>query len=319
MLSVALDLPRNARMSAPYTHPTFDTKFDSVQTPERIEARTGAQKPMATNPRDPLPLRSDSPAQMPQIPLERAPLVRVIAQISFAQLLSIETDNLKRSAFQERIRKLFPFLQEENIENLEVQVSQTGPTVNRISQSLWRFQDHPGGAVTWRVTLAKSFVSLETWSYSSREDMLNRIEHVTAALKEVFDPGPIVRMGIRYVDRIIDDEPIDSLVCGDLMGFFAYEEHLLQAVSEATFSVTEGRLRLRWGRIPPNVVVDPDILPPIQEGSWALDLDAFNHEEVGFDERAIRAKIEDLASRCYAVFRWAVTDKFLVKYGANVS
>lgn len=275
--------------------------------------------PASTGAREPLPLRGDSPADIPQIPLNRAPLVRVIAQVSFAPLLSIETDPTKRSAFQERVRKLFPFLKEENLENLEVNLSSAGPSVNRVNQFLWRFYDHPNENAEWRVTLSKQFVSVETWSYQSREDMLTRIEHVNNALKEVFDPGPIVRVGIRYVDRIFDNhEPIHSLVCEDLMGFFSANDDLLQAISEATFSVSEGRLRLRWGRIPSNVGVDPDILPPHDQASWALDLDAFSHEEVPFDEKAIRRKMNTLAARCYAVFRWAVTDAFLKKYGADI-
>ncbi|MEQ8962151.1 MAG: TIGR04255 family protein [Coleofasciculus sp. C2-GNP5-27] len=94
-------------------------------------------------------------AQPPQeVPLKDAPLVRVIAQVRFPPILSIEKKEFVGS-FQEAIRETYPILHLEQTQGLVLgspDIVQTAP------QLTWRFLDTTN---SWRVSLAPNFVAIE--------------------------------------------------------------------------------------------------------------------------------------------------------------
>jgi uncharacterized protein (TIGR04255 family) len=63
--------------------------------------------------------------------------------------------------------------------------------------------------------------------------------------------------------------------------------------------------------------VDPAAIEPIDEPSWVLDLDMFDANPCPFDVAAALGRSRSFAERIYTVFRWAVTDRFLVRYGGQ--
>lgn len=93
--------------------------------------------------------------------------------------------------------------------------------------------------------------------------------------------------------------------------------HAVHAVSESFFEVCEARVLARWGRLPPGATVDPAALEPAQEKSWILDLDMFSAGPMPFSVDAVLAHGWRFSERLYAIFRWAVTDDFLRRYGGN--
>src|SRR5437868_3974473 len=97
------------------------------------------------------PLIDPVPAE---IPLANAPLVRVIAQVRFPEILSVQQPEFV-APFQEALRGTYPVLRREHVRALVV-----GP--NGISsakqQIAWRFSDVEG---IWSVSLTADFVALE--------------------------------------------------------------------------------------------------------------------------------------------------------------
>lgn len=251
-----------------------------------------------------------------EIPLAGAPLVRVIAQVRFAPVLSIQAANFI-APFQEALRSDYPVLRQEHVQGLALTPAglSAGP-----KQALWRFTDMDGA---WRVSLAPDFAALETTSYLSRSDFLSRFETVLGALEEHVEPALVERLGLRYIDRVQGEAAADiaKLVRNEMLGLMAtpISEHMQHAISEAILEVPDGqdRLRLRWGWIPPKGTVDPTAIEPIDEKSWVLDLDMYSAKEQPFSKETVLSSSRRYAERLYTVFRWAVTDDFLRRYGGT--
>ena len=91
-------------------------------------------------------------------------------------------------------------------------------------------------------------------------------------------------------------------------------------MNEAFCVTKEGNLLARWGFMPADHTHDPEMMPAINQPSWFLDIDSFREEPqfASFDAAEISNLAHDLATRSYAFFRWAVTDKLLREYERDV-
>lgn len=260
------------------------------------------------------PLTSTVPVE---VPLPDAPLVRVIAQVRFPQVLSIEKRDFV-APFQEAIRAQYPVLRAEQTQGLLV--SPQGAS-SMPPQVIWRFADIEGN---WRVSLAPDFVAIETTAYESRKDFFERFEAIVQALAEQVSPRIVDRIGVRYIDRITGDalKDISSLVRQEVLGIVAtaVAEHVRHTLNESLFTVPEpaAQLLTRWGLLPKDGTVDPAAIEPLSEPSWILDLDMFRPEPRAFDPAEVVADARSYAERIYTFFRWAVTDDFLRLYGGKV-
>ena len=165
-------------------------------------------------------------------------------------------------------------------------------------------------------------LSFEVESYTSRNDFLARWIKAIAAVERVFKPGIALRIGMRYIDRVTDEplNAIGDLVRPDILGFVRppLHDHLRHAMSEATFSIEEGELLLRWGIMPANTTIDPNVLPLVPHRSWILDIDVSSSEQRGFNHSQLGASFRALAERAYFVFRYMTTNEFLKIYGGVV-
>ena len=249
-----------------------------------------------------------------EVPLRDAPLVRVIAQLRFPEILAVEQRDFV-APFQEAIRKAYPILRQEQTQGI---VLGLGGASTAKSKTAWRFTD---AAAHWRVSLASEFLALETTNYVSRSDFFGRLKFVAGALGAYVEPSQIDRLGVRYIDRItgaaVDDlaqlvRPEVRGISGTLVG-----AHALHALSESAFDLSDARVLARWGCLPPSATVDPAAIEPIEEKSWILDLDMFSTKPVPFVVDSVIANAERYAERIYAIFRWAVTDNFLTRYGGK--
>ncbi|MEC4888376.1 MAG: TIGR04255 family protein, partial [Scytonema sp. PMC 1070.18] len=207
----------------------------------------------------------------PEVPLKDAPLVRVIAQVRFPPILSIEKKDFVGS-FQEAIREQYPILKPEQTQGL---VFSPQGVVQTTPQVTWRFVDTTN---SWRVSLAPNFVAIETTDYLSRSDFLERLKNVLVALNESFNPRIIERFGLRYIDRLVGQnlKDISSIVKPEIAGIMAAEfrEYIHQTINESLFVIPGGdeQIIARWGAIPSGTTFDPDAIEPIAEPSWILDL-----------------------------------------------
>lgn len=263
------------------------------------------------------PLTAEPPAE---VPLPRAPLVRVLSQVLFPPILKIRDEN-HIAPFQEAIRRTYPHFAPGSTAQYLVAV----PDAVRLAgeQRVWRFSDVDG---VWRVALAEDFLMLETTRYTSRSDFFRRFESLLRAAEIHLDPGICTRVGVRYIDRLVGEAyaALPSMVRPDLLGLAAVPSLIERAeycLSDAMFHLpgeVDRRLRLRWGHVPPEGTVDPSTVEAIDEVSWLLDFDAFHADpKARFDPAQIASHGAALASRIYTVFRWAVTDRFLEHFGGE--
>jgi uncharacterized protein (TIGR04255 family) len=253
-----------------------------------------------------------------EVPLTAAPLIRVIAQVNFPPILSIEKNEFVGS-FQEAIRSDYPILRPEQIQGFAFSPQGVIPTP---PQTTWRFADQfPDWK--WRVSLTTNFVALETKSYLSRTDFLDRFEKILVALNECCEPGQVERFGMRYIDRIAGQnlQDIATLITPEMAGMMASDlgVHIQQNITESFFIIPdrEEHIFARWGLLPPSVTFDPDAIEPISEASWVLDLDMSLVKSQKFNVETLMDEGKYFAERIYTFFRWSVTDEFLRRFGGK--
>lgn len=260
------------------------------------------------------PLMAKSPKE---VPLKAAPLVRVIAQVRFPPILSIGERSFV-GHFQEAIREKYPILHPEQTHGLILGPQGLMPTDPQV---IWRFADTSGN---WRVSLASDFISLETVAYSSRSDFLERLENVLLALDMHIKPQIVERFGLRYIDRLVNQEmkDISKLVRPEIAGILATEvgENVHQTINESLFNLPEGQEQIiaRWGLLPANATIDPAAVEPIAEHSWVLDLDMSLSTQRVFSVKELVSEAQHFAERIYTFFRWVVNDEFLRRFGGEL-
>lgn len=249
-----------------------------------------------------------------EVPLASAPLVRVIAQVRFPEVLSLEQrDHV--AAFQETVRSAYPVLRQEQTQGVLIGPSGVSPVKPRTA---WRFADAEG---SWRVSLAPDFIALETTRYKSRLDFFSRFADIVRALDKHVEPKLVDRLGVRYIDRVsgaaVDE--ISGLVRAEVRGITGTRvaSHASHALSESMFELDDSRVVARWGLLAPNTTVDPAAIEPIPERSWVLDLDMFSARPAPFAIDRVVDDAKRYAERIYTFFRWAVTDEFLRRYGGS--
>lgn len=250
-----------------------------------------------------------------EIPLPSAPLVTVLSQVRFPEIVSIQQKSFI-AGFQELMRADYPLLQDDQIKTIAF--DPVG-TVVASDEAVWRFIDV---TATWRLTLTSTFLALETRSYVSRADFIERLEKIVKGAYETLRPTHITRVGVRFVNRIplTGGAMLNGMLRPEMMGIFGspIRDGITHSMSEVACKVEEGQLLARWGLLPPGGTMDPEIVPPIKDPSWFLDVDAFaDHQSapIRFESEMIRKSAFELAARSYSFFRWAVTARFLEAFG----
>jgi uncharacterized protein (TIGR04255 family) len=258
------------------------------------------------------PLRGPPPRE---IPLKRAPLLRVIAQVRFPTLLAVRSAD-RVSGFQDAVRERYPYLEREDIAMLSVGPISV-PDASHEAVVHWRFWD---AQRQWRTTLNQDFLAIETTAYESRADFMANLGEVLRAFQTIFQPNSATRLGMRYIDQIKPPsvERITDLLIPEIVGtakFFGKEaQHL---ITQLSVNASPGSLVARWGKLPKGMTVDPTVMQPTEEESWIIDLDLSETSETTFDPEALIARVRTYAERIYTVFRWMVTDEFLREYGGT--
>lgn len=251
-----------------------------------------------------------------EIPLPKAPLVTVLFQVRFPEIISIH-DKAFIGGFQELIRNEYPGLTNDKLKT--VAVDERRGVVSANDDLHWRFTNSDR---SWRISLSSTFFSLETRQYVSRADFIDKLERALDALEKSIRPTHVTRMGMRYIDRVplTTSSSIEGMLRTEMMGVAGTDlaNNIVHSFTETACNVEEGQMLARWGSLPPSGSHDLDVLPPISEPSWFLDLDAFadrRKSPISFNVPLIRDTAHQLASRCYAFFRWAVTEDFLKAFG----
>jgi uncharacterized protein (TIGR04255 family) len=261
----------------------------------------------------PHPFSGPPPAE---VQLPDAPLVRVLAQITFPQILAVANKETV-APFQERIRHAYPLTKSDLLHTIQLS-GDNQPTVERTQ--IWRFEDKTHH---WKVALAPHFLALETECYTTRTEFLDRITNLITALQETLDPQITQRVGLRYIDRLRGEafNNVTALIKPEFLGpnTSGYEHAAIHMLTQALFHTEEGAmLNARWGKLPANATIDPNALEPLPEPSWVMDFDLFTEVEGNFAAADLSPLLATFAQRIYAVFRFMITDQFLEFYGGKL-
>lgn len=261
----------------------------------------------------PAPLGGAAPAE---VPLERAPLERVLMQVRFSTVLKMESRE-GIAAFQDQIRADYPLFESLVSQQLQVDLGSGTPGFHPVTTTLWQFSD---AAQTVRLTVGSEAATLEALTYEGRSGFLARWIEILVRLQALFAPGLVTRAGARYVNRFQGETlaRLTELVRPSFVGVAQPElrAYVAQALSEASLTVEEGQMNLRWGVLAENTTIDPALLTPLPEPSWILDIDVFNGVQIPFDAEGLADTFEALAQRAYALFRYAMKDDALTYFGS---
>ena len=254
----------------------------------------------------------------PTVFLQNTPLTNVLVQVRFPEILSIAKAEFVAD-FQERIRHdyLLHYLEQHPV----LEPGGNAARLNPIPH--WRFLDSKR---QWRLSLATSFIALETRAYQGRSDFTRRAEAVMRALSETIEPRMTTRVGVRYVNRVhgAHYDQLPRFVRPEMLGLHTRlsREKIERSLHEAVGKTDAGTMVSRWGLMPANQTHEPGLMPPVSSPSWFLDIDVHNGFEPpeDFDAGEISARVKKLATRAYGFFRWTVNDDFLeARGGKNIS
>lgn len=254
-------------------------------------------------------------APTPEVPLSKAPLARVVAQVRFPLVVAIEQRDFV-APFQEAIRNDYPILRQQQIQGF---LPGTTGLTPQPPQAAWRFSD---AARAWLLTLTPEFLALETVAYAGRSDFISRFRDAVSVLGTHVSPKLIDRLGIRYIDRVVGEpmKDIAALLNSEARGILGtpIAADATFSISESMFSLDSDRIIARWGTLAPGSTVDPAALEPVDEPSWVLDLDMYSTETMSFSVEQIAQDTTRFAERIYTIFRWAVTEDFLRLFGGEI-
>ena len=250
--------------------------------------------------------------------LPDAPLVAVVAQVRFPAIASIARQDFV-GPFQEEIRADYPLSQQ--IKEIAVIVGPQGVNAGTDGGAVWRFKDK---ADVWGVSLAPSFVALETSAYVDRPDFVRRFHAVLRALAKTIAPATVERFGLRYADQIVLDRgegvaDIANLVRAEVRGIANVElgtgVHLVHSFNDTLYELEAAAFHARWGVVPPNAQLDPFHGDAVPQPSWLLDLDMYATGSEDFDVDALVLRANEFATRIYSFFRWVIEDELLKRCG----
>lgn len=181
----------------------------------------------------------------------------------------------------------------------------------------WRSVD---GA--WHISLSRRFASLYCTAYTSFPHFLERLEPVLEAIEAQIEIPLIERLGVRYVNRVADARLVDDLrayVRPEVLGYASLpgktqDAQLVSNANQARYEFEDAVLQVRSGLVPAGETVDPAV-PPLQQPSWVLDLDASSERMEPFDVPAILVEAGRLSDLDYDFFKYISTEGFLREFG----
>lgn len=246
----------------------------------------------------------------PRVKYRKNQLGEVVCQLRFPQILTIET-NIPAD-FQEAIREEFPIYSVRQ-EAPPPRLSGTPGNLQVEKQPLRKNHQFVSADGTWRVNLAKDFISLTCSRYSCWEAFADKLDKPLAAFIRIYRPAFFERVGLRYLNFIsrksldLEGTPFRDLFAAPYLGLLCDDEIPEQAPSRNTL---DAELALRGGcrariHAGPGLVKRPG--PEDKEPKFILDLDLYMVGKLAVNLSA--ASLQTLHSQAYSLFRGAITQK----------
>ena len=250
--------------------------------------------------------------------LERNPLIEVICQLRFPDILKIET--AEPADFQDAIRADYPGYQKQ-VEQLPPKV-ENGRAVAQGTVNNHHFLSADG---QWKISLTKNFIALSTRRYDRWETFANRLDAILAAFIKVYAPAFFVRVGLRYINAVnraaleLEDVSWRELIRPGYLGLMGEEDAAEQAFAKCEQSVTVNMP----GGSKANIKSGPGTLRKVdnrtgkseQTQVFLLDIDLFmeGNTPINLAVPALNVVHQNAGS----IFRGAVSDTLLAAMGAQ--
>ncbi len=251
------------------------------------------------------------------VSLDVPPLASVLVQIRFSPVLEVSEEQLA-ARMQKALRDEYPFVHADTELAITFSAGAEGPPA-ALPTRLWRFTNEDSA---WRVSLASSFVSLETTAYPGHEDFFGRLQRALTAVEQIVAPPAAERIGVRYTQRLIDPQDLERLsefVRPEVLGAAAVSDEgtgFSFCLTQAQAQFDDVTLSARWGLLAPNTGIDA-VIPPLQQANWLMDIDVYDERREPFAAAVLTDRALAHSRRQYQFFRWAVEPAFLLRFGAD--
>ncbi|MFE3991559.1 TIGR04255 family protein [Streptomyces goshikiensis] len=258
------------------------------------------------------------------IPLDPAPLARVIGQLRFGTLSVLASGDDAAQAYMKALSEEYPFVEQGVEQALRFTAGQ--PVQHTEIGRLWRLRSYDRQTL---VALNNGALTLETTEYLGRTSFCDELARLAGIFQEVTRVPAYSRVAIRYTNRLQGPETLGrltELVHSELLGLVGVDAgpgvDLAYTLSQAQLSFGEARsLLVQYGRLPAGATFDPTI-EPAPEPNWVLDLDSYQEfpdarSGLAADPESVKDAAVACAERAHTFFRWAVTEKFLTHFGGR--
>lgn len=242
-----------------------------------------------------------------------SPLVEVICQLRFPQILSISAH--EPADFQDTVRDAFPryTLREERPAPKLVQPQNGGaPQVEQ--QRPIKNHNFISADGAWKLNLTSSFIALSTHAYTTWEDFAARLDRPLASFIELYRPAFFERAGLRYVNAFcrsaagLGGTPWRELIEPPFLGILAASDvsdtDAARATTDSDLTLDGGiRLKLHTG---PGLVNRAGTKERDPEPRFILDADFSVSGSIPLPE--VASKLEQMHTLSTRLIRAAVTD-----------
>lgn len=154
---------------------------------------------------------------------DRNVLTEVICQVRFPTILAISSN--EPAVFQDLIRAEYPLYSRESAEDLPVEIREMISQLQVAGIPQRERHTFATAAGTRSIALAPDFLAVSERAYRTWEDFGPQITRALAALRDVYRPAFLTRVGLRYRDVIdksqipgIENAPWDQLINPILIG-----------------------------------------------------------------------------------------------------
>ena len=259
--------------------------------------------------------------------LRDAPLVQALVQVKFPLLARLET-LAGVAPVQERLMTLFPYMNQQKVTELQLNMSPSGMTPQTSMTTVTEFTDDEG----WRLSLGPGEMTLTAGSsYAGVDGIIGRLAAVLSALHDGLGIRRCERLGVRFLNVVDVMEGEEwawtEWFRAELAGWvtpqvLASGTRLLATISETRLARSasadvpgEVQSVVRHGFLPAGSVL-PMVGPgPLAQPSFLLDLDVFLQAPQRFDPEVLLEQFQNMHSDIEGFFYWSLTDSGKEHFG----
>lgn len=245
-----------------------------------------------------------------QVRLDAAPLQLVIVQVQWPEHVQLNSSFENAAKQFSSVLPDFPLVNE--IEETEIKISPEGMEEVKGARS-YQYSSVDG---YWTIHLNRKFISLSCRAYPGYKfkDVLEKLSSILRAVEQYLAVEAIARVGVRYINRVDEEERISSLEKYFDQSSLGYQTlkipegvSLRESVSQAVFVIEDISFNVRSGLMAPGTTPDR-ALASSGNTAWALDLDAFQLSDQRFSPENVLKTVGRLSDTCYDFFKYVLLD-----------